>query len=579
MNMNPNSWTGSIHLENEQIDLSPFRSGSHDSLYHDLQFSDIQQGRSKGIRVQWTLHPKQATTLHSISFAIPFTFSAQQRLLANGFQSWSLTREVRTDERFPAMRRIAKRYFQYYGDEYIPLTKEIAPHPYSWSLGYVRSGLQQMTMLGSLNEQFAYTLIEYNTSQQQLVVHLDVAGLHLQHSLPILDLVIIDGPESEVRAIYQSLQALPPLPAPAVWGWNSWYHFYTDINPTKISKALQSVAASEHPFEVFQLDDGYQAAIGDWLVEKPAFQGQMPQIAQQIETAGLRPGLWLAPMVVEEKAQIAQKNPDWLLQNSKGKPIRVGYNPLWGGWYYALNFYDQGVQNYLTQVFQTVTRKWGYQFLKLDFLFAACIAPPAHKTRAQVMSEVLDFIRRLCPDTQLLGCGVPLASAAGRMEYCRIGPDIHLDWDHKLLRFFRKRERVSTDFALQTILGRWWLDGLWFGNDPDVFIMRTEGHRLTPEIQRTLLLVTAIFGRLHFTSDLPAAYDEWGEGELKEALFWSHGQVQGVRWIDAQKMDVRFSLDDRSWKLLINWSQKHLTWPESPHVQLAPGESIILRNA
>lgn len=572
----PPNWTGSLQFDAESIEIHPFRSGSHSSIYYDFHCSKIQQGRSQGYRLQGTFHPKQVIELQAFYITIPFTFQAHHRFLLNGFQSWSHSREVFSGQKMPRLRRIAKPYFQYYGDEYIDLVKRTRPNKYSWSYGYARIGEKELAFAGSLNEQFAYTLIEYDLAQSCFRIHFDVEHLRLQHSLPLFDFLFLEGPEAEVRSIFQSLQAQNPRPAPSLWVWNSWYHFYRDISPAKLRQALSGVANSALQAKVFQIDDGYQSAVGDWLRPNPAFDQQMPKLARKIKEAGLQPGLWLAPMAVDQQSNILAQNPDWILKDAQGKRLKVGYNPMWGGWYYGLDFYQPGVQQYLTQVFQTVTKKWGYEFLKLDFLFAACLAPPPYKTRAQVMSEVLEFIRSLCPNTTLLGCGVPLASVAGRLDYCRVGPDTHLSWDHSLLRFLRKRERVSTQLALETILGRWWLNGLWFGSDPDVFILREKGHQLSPEVQRTLLLVTAIFGQLHSTSDLPDAYDASTQGELAEARFWSQGQVEQVQWLSSDLFRVTFSLDHRHWRLLINWSQKTQSWPELPTLVLDPGESIIL---
>ena len=572
----PNNWTGRLLFDQESIEIFPFKSGSFHALYFDLDITKIQQGRTSGYRVRWTLHPKQPLLLKACSLSIPFSFEAHHRFLANGYQSWSGSKELDYGAPIPRLRLMAKRYFRHYGDDFLELPKKVHPNAYSWSFGHVRMGIEHMTFLGSLNEQFAFTLIEYDLPKRRINVHLDVANLQLEHSIPLMDFVLLEGPELEIKALYQSLQVHPPKKSTSLWGWNSWYHYYRAITPTKLRNALKSVVQSDFPAQVFQIDDGFQSAVGDWLQPKTEFRGQMPELAKEIKSNGLMAGLWLAPMVADKTSQIYKRHPDWLLRDTNGQLLRVGYNPLWGGWYFGLNFYHQEVQQFLTRVFQTVTQRWGYQFLKLDFLFAACLAPPPNKTRAQVMSEVLDFIRKLCPDTLLLGCGVPLGSAAGRMDYCRIGPDTHLAWDHGLLRFLRKRERVSTYLAVQTIVSRWWLNGLWFGSDPDVFIMRPDAHQLTEEVQRTLLLTTAIFGSLHFTSDLPGEYHKNISGEVAEAQFWANAQVNRVQWPSKDLMEVHFELDNRHWRMLINWRQKAVSWPDMPTLELAPGESLIL---
>lgn len=44
--------------------------------------------------------------------------------------------------------------------------------------------------------------------------------------------------------------------------WCSWYSFYTRIGEDLLLRVLDEVAAFS--FEVFQIDDGWQRALGDW---------------------------------------------------------------------------------------------------------------------------------------------------------------------------------------------------------------------------------------------------------------------------------------------------------------------------
>ena len=59
------------------------------------------------------------------------------------------------------------------------------------------------------------------------------------------------------------------LGAPYQVGWCSWYHYFHRITEDALRANL--ARAADWPFDVFQLDDGYQAAIGDWLVTKESF--------------------------------------------------------------------------------------------------------------------------------------------------------------------------------------------------------------------------------------------------------------------------------------------------------------------
>ena len=123
----------------------------------------------------------------------------------------------------------------------------------------------------------------------------------------------------------------------------------------------------------------------------------------------------------------------------------------------------------------TVTREWGFRLLKLDFLFAACMVPHDGLNRGQLMADALGLLRESVPEGVAFDlCGVPLASALGRTEYCRIGCDVGLDWDDVPYMRLLHRERVSTKRSLANTRGRAHLDGRAFRNDPDVFFLRDD---------------------------------------------------------------------------------------------------------
>ena len=89
------------------------------------------------------------------------------------------------------------------------------------------------------------------------------------------------------------------------------------------------------------------------------------------------------------------------------------------------------VREYIRFVIETLVNEWGYKLLKLDFLYAACIVARKDKSRGQLMQEAMEFLRDCAGDAMILACGVPLASAFGIADYCRIGCDVSLDWNDK----------------------------------------------------------------------------------------------------------------------------------------------------
>ena len=69
-------------------------------------------------------------------------------------------------------------------------------------------------------------------------------------------------------------------------GWCSWYHYFHNIDEAALDTNL--ALAGDWPFDVFQLDDGYQPSIGDWLRTNDTFDSDLDAIAARISAGGVR---------------------------------------------------------------------------------------------------------------------------------------------------------------------------------------------------------------------------------------------------------------------------------------------------
>lgn len=278
-----------------------------------------------------------------------------------------------------------------------------------------------------------------------------------------------------------------------------------DVSEAIINENIQALTKHQYPINIFQIDDGFQTAIGDWLSINQKFPSGMKNVATKIKGAGFMAGLWLAPYAAGFTSDIAKKNPHWLIQDEiTGKPVVAG--PNWGG-FYALDIYQPEVRTYLKKVFDTVLRDWGFDMVKLDFCFAAAMIPRQGKSRGQIMWEAMDLIRDLVgPDKLILGCGVPLAAAWRKVDYCRIGSDVANWWEDSKLKYLHVRERVSTANSLVSTLYRWSMSDRMFGNDPDVMILRSKNNKLKPDERYTLCVLNNILGALVFSSDNVGEY-------------------------------------------------------------------------
>lgn len=563
------------------INIQLNKSTITDDLY--VIFTEEQTPQYR--RLKLAIHPKTDVVLQDLTLQIPTQLHKTDRVFCNGFQSWSESRLFGFDEKPDALRSIAKPLMGYYGDyhfDFLPTKKGVL---HSWTYAYhvtqsVKTetqnavpATQNIAFVGSLDESTAFTCLLYDVENQQIIVKKDLAGLELNHSFPVLDLILMNGDTPSVFDHYFALQDLPKRDKPVETGWTSWYNYYNKISETIIDENLDAFAKRDIPIDYFQIDDGWQTRIGDWLSVKPSFPNGMKIVADKIHQKGFKAGLWLSPFIVESKSHLFQEKDDWILRGANGKPVAVGYSPYWSGRFYALDFYHPDVQKYLTGVFHTVLQTWGFDMVKLDFLYAVAVLPRPNKTRGQVMSEAMQFLRRLVGNKTLLACGVPLGSAFGLVDYCRIGADIHLSWEHKLLKFLKNRERVSTIVALRTVLSRWPLNGRAFQNDSDVFILREKNNQLTENQRNTVMIINTLLGNLLFTSD---NLDEYTEGVLqkfKSIFRLKNRHVLAVIDNGEDFYNISFTVDSRLYVAYCNLSKqfKHIN-----HLVIAPFETRVV---
>lgn len=459
-----------------------------------------------GQRIAVELFAKTQVTLSACVLNFGCDYSPQDRVFLNGYQTWTESREFRVDEKIPRLNPLAKPVLNHYqmakyGDYLFFPNKAKKGYLHSYTYSYIRNG-ETFNLIGSLGEKNGFTIFQHITPKNTLQVIKDCTGLELAGSYKAFDLLQCNGAESVVFDRYfEEMNVAPPSGRDFI-GWTSWYNYYTTITREIILENLQAFASRKIPLDIFQIDDGYQLAVGDWLITNEKFPGGMKPIADQIKSSGYRAGLWLAPFICEQKSRLFTDHPEWVLKDENNTPVVAGFVPNWSGKFYALDIYHPEFRQYLKTVFDTVLIEWGFDMVKLDFLYGAAMLHRKDKTRGQVMCDGMELIRELAGEKIVLGCGVPLGAAFGLVDYCRIGCDIALKWEDKLLKHvLRYRERVSTRSALDTAIGRRHLNYRAFINDPDVFLLRTSNIDLSADQKKTLFIVNLILGGLLFTSD------------------------------------------------------------------------------
>ena len=274
-----------------------------------------------------------------------------------------------------------------------------------------------------------------SSRSNKLIIKKDCEGLIIENCTTLLDFYSCEHFEFICFQSYFQLQQLKQIHAKPAIGWTSWYYYYTNISEKIIQDNLDAFINNNVPIEIFQIDDGWQKAVGDWLNFNDKFPNGLKNIVEKIKEKNIKAGLWLAPFACEQNSFIVKEKPHWILKDDKGKFLKIGFNPAWSYWFYALDFYLDEVRDYLKKVFHTILIEWNFDLVKLDFLYGTALIARNGKSRGQIMYEAMQFLRECVGDKMILGCGVPLLPANGTTEYCRIGPDIHLSGSGTILMY------------------------------------------------------------------------------------------------------------------------------------------------
>ncbi|KAL0089472.1 glycoside hydrolase superfamily [Phycomyces blakesleeanus] len=479
-------------------------------------------------------------------------------MMAEGFQSWSLSKEMDSNSRLSSIPTLVAWKTKF------DLQSDSPFYNYSGKPGVIHSNgytyfrdpeEENILFLGSVSENTGYTYFQADMNKGHFSIYKDIDGKNLAKGETLAIKIYLDYRE-DMSAIWKDYAAYYPkqtkAPRRPLTGWTSWYNTYEKITESDVLDNLNAIKEHKYPIDLFQIDDGYETAIGDWLdVDSEKFPRGMQILATEIKEAGYLPGLWLAPFAVGVDSNIVKEHKSWIVTDSQGNLLTAG--PNWGG-FYSIDIYNPEVRGYLQQVFDVVIEEWGYGMLKLDFLFAAAMIPRNGKSRGEIMWDAIELIQELTNDRAiLLGSGVPLPSTWGRLDYCRISNDASPWWDNSVLRLANVRERVSTSNALVSTLHRWPMQSM-FGTDPDVFFIRSENNKLTEDERHTLFAINVILGQMALMSDNVDTYSD-SEHKLYASLFpKAETEVDAVRQISPDVYQISYHSHRHNYSTYINLS-------------------------
>lgn len=515
----------------------------------------IQLENNNGI-ITGDIIPKEEIEITEFSVSFKRPMEKDERIFSNGYQSWTLSREYAPDDKirdflFGAdwlMNSVfmEKTGVNRAGDAIFIKTPHKRGIFTSSSYGYIRKG-ETVEIYGSLSERTGFTFLEFDGINGTITVKKDLVGVKFSEKRRVLDLAVIKDTYNAAFDKYFELMGVTCRQKERLCGYTTWYNYYGNITEDIVRRDLKALSDFGERVDIFQIDDGYQAAIGDWLItDKKKFPSGMKAVADAIHSNNMKAGLWLAPFGAVKSSRVFNEHPDWMVRDENGEPYVAGAN--WGK-FYALDIYNEGAREYIRHFFDVVLNDWGYDMVKLDFLYAACMLPLHNKTRGEIMCDAMDLIRECCDEKLVLGCGVPLMPAFGKVDFCRIGADAGLDWRRHL---YINREAVSTCHTVNNSIFRRHLDGRAFMNDPDVFLLRKTNMHMSFKQRKLLAKVNGLFGSLLFTSDNVGEYGAEQEKVYRETMSMPEREIISAEYTGKEEITVKYIVSGENKTLVFN---------------------------
>ena len=298
---------------------------------------------------------------------------------------------------------------------------------------------------------------------------------------------------TEFAGTFAARAGVAPL-RQAPTAWCSWYHYFEEVTPADVLENLEAIERERLPVQVVQLDDGWQAGVGEWR-ENSKF-GDLAPLVDAIRGTGRRAGIWLAPFIATSDGGLARAHPEWLVGDA-------GHN--WGSALRGLDLHRPDVRDHLWHAFHRLAQL-GFDYFKLDFLYGGALGvTPSDPQGVAGYRAGLELIRdAVGPDAYLVGCGAPLLPSVGLVDAMRVSSDT----------FHVEGRDGSTGLRGEAaVTARAWQHGRFWTNDADCLVLRPS----FPLRERWAQIVRRVGGLRSF-SDRIAELDDWGIEQVRDLL-------------------------------------------------------------
>mgnify|MGYP001157911799 CR=1 FL=1 len=292
---------------------------------------------------------------------------------------------------------------------------------------------------------------ELNFEKGTLVVSIDGEGRHLRPGEKVkLETLRFSEGDDWQQQLYDYADDIARTlkiklkPRRTYVGWSTWDYYGRTWTAQNVIDTLHAVKAIEPASTLLQIDGGWWPAHGDFTRVrdnlKPA--GGMKGLAREIKEAGLMAGIHFDGGRGDSRSQVFAAHPDYFLPDDQGKVIsqtsQQSREELRNIYF---DYSHPGAYDYLVDVTRTMKADWGYDYIKIDFLWfnldwairrTARMSPerriaafdPSTTSVERLHRGMQAFRKGMGDDTWFLGCSAPFGIVYGYIDSLRTGYDI-----------------------------------------------------------------------------------------------------------------------------------------------------------
>lgn len=276
------------------------------------------------------------------------------------------------------------------------------------------------------------------------------------------------------------------LPQQVDSGWSSWSCYYGNVTEERVLAQSENMKRqfSDRGADLIQIDDGWQKEStfsSDWTANEKSFAGGMQKLSQELNTMGLRLGLWFAPTLMVNNSRFFKEHYDYNIFYKDEIRRSFGGNEVLAsegdGSVYPLDLENSRVLKHIKDSFENAVKNFNCRYFKIDFLVRSLI-------RCNTEDDVVTYQNDYCVavyknavrqirqtvgrDTYLLACGAPITEAAGVFDSIRASQDI--TWCKG--NFEHPGYWTLIVKNAQNIFLRSYYHNKMFLNDPDALLVR-----------------------------------------------------------------------------------------------------------